>query len=339
VTRILEKNQIVGILDSDCSPSINAMPHSLPARLTESLALTEDTGSIFWVSIWKLARQRYYWSSDRFSRIVWTLARNIPTQLKVLRVLSRPAYKQLMASNSRFPLKWMGLDYLARGLTLAQQAECFMHHYRRLPDVLTEDALVKTLLDEILLDEIREGSNLFAIKMALSRPWDDEGELSLNFEVNGRAVFVLSFTIIPGTIVQSKSDEVMLISRVQGVRGCYDEIQFATKTLHDIAPPALLFAALCGVADAYGVNAMAGINATMKPEFHFYQGEAGNIQEAYDDFFTELGATKGPANFFLSDLPPREKPITLIKRGHKTRTRTKRAFKREIAQRICRLLR
>jgi uncharacterized protein VirK/YbjX len=184
------------------------------------------------------------------------------------------------------------------------------------------------------LDEIREGDDCFAVKMGLSRPWDDEGELSLNFEVNGRVVFILSFTIIPGCVVKSEAQEVVLVSRLQVVKGCYDEIQRATRTLYDVAPPALLLAALCGVAEAFGIKAMAGITGTMKPEFHFYEGEAAHIQQAYDGFFTELGATKGRADFYLGPLPPQEKPISSIKQGHKIRTRKKRAFKRDITQRV-----
>ncbi len=209
-----------------------------------------------------------------------------------------------------------------------------MHHYRRLPDVIPEDVLARVLLEDILLAEIFEGGNRFTFKMRLSGPEDDEGEMSLIFEVYGKAVFVLSFTIVPGSVVHSEAPEVMLISRLQGVRGCQDEIRLATKTLFDIAPPALLVATLCGIAEAYGIDAMAAINATMKPEFHFYPGEDAHIQEAYDGFFMELGAIKSPTGFYLSPLPPIEKPMTLIKRGHKTRTQRKRAFKRQLAQKI-----
>jgi uncharacterized protein VirK/YbjX len=325
--------------DGDRLPLPVGTPDSLTVGLSELPSKSGDGWRIFLASLWKLARQKYYWSPTRFTRIVWTMIRNIPTQIRVLRVLSRPAYKQLMKVNPRFPLKYSGLDYLARGLTVAQQAECFIHHYRRLPDLLPEDILVQVLLEDVLLDEFRQGDDCFTVKMGLARPWDDEGELSFNFEVNGAVVFVLSFTIIPGWVVQSDAKEVVLVSRLQGVKGSYDEIQRATRAMHDVAPPAFLFAALCGFAEAYGIKAMAGITGVMKPEFHFYEGEAAHIQQAYDGFFTDLGATKGPANFYLAPLPPREKPMISIKQGHKIRTRKKRAFKRAIMQRICLLLR
>lgn len=339
VTQILENDDVLLESGSGCSQTrISASDLTVP-RLVEPSDLAPDSRGMFRTSILKLARQPYYWSASRFFRLAWTLAKNIPTQVRVLRVLSRPEYSRLIAVNPRFPLKWMGIDYLARGLTISQQAACFMHHYRRLPDLIPEQVLLQILLDEILLDEIHEGDNRFTIKMALSRPWDYEGELSLNFEVNGRIVFVLSFTIVPGWVVRSESREAVLISRIQGVKGCYDEIQLATKAMSDVAPHAILFAALCGFADAFGFDAMAGINAIMKPEWHLCEGEAVHIEQAYDVFFSELGATKGPTNFYLLQLPPSEKPMTLIKKGHKTRTRIKRELKREISKRIGQVLR
>ena len=334
VTRTLTNEAVANESDRGRFQMQGRTSPSPAARLKESPVLNQEAKGGVWASVWKLAKQPYYWRFGRLCRTVWTLACNIPTQLSVNRVLSRPAYRRLIAANPRFPLKWMSLYYLARGLSIPQQAECFMHHYRRLPDMLPEDILARVLFEDIPIAEILEGGDWFAVKMGLSRPWDDEGEMSLNFEVNGKMVFVLSFTIVPGAVVQSEAPEVMLISRLQGVRGCYDEIQRATRTMHDVAPPALLLAALCGVAVAYEIRAMAAINATMKPEFHFYPGESSHIQEAYDGFFTELGAIKGPTGFYLSPLPPVEKPMILIKRGHKTRTRAKRALKREIAQRV-----
>jgi uncharacterized protein VirK/YbjX len=302
-------------------------------------AKTSNTWPIFLASVWKLARQKYYWSPSRFFRIVWNMARSIPTQIRVNRVLARPVYRQLAKVNPRFPFKYSGLNYLARGLTINQQAECFLHHYRRLPNLLPEEVLAQILLEDLLLDEIREGDDCFTVRMGLSRPYDDAGELSLNFGVNGKVVFILSFTIVPGWIVQSEAQEVFLVSRLQGVKGCYDEIQRATKTLYHLAPPALLFAALCGVAEAFEIKAMAGITGTMRPEFYFNEEGAVHIQQAYDGFFRELGATKGRANFYLGPMPALEKHVASIEQGHKkgrkgVRTRKKRATKLDIARRI-----
>jgi uncharacterized protein VirK/YbjX len=339
ISRLANKTgELSVVAGSEMDLSKRDLPQSLAESSTARLPeLPEKQGSawrILLASVRKLAKERYYWAPVRLPRIVWRMARQIPEQSRVLRVLSRPAYRQLMKVNPRFPLKYLGLDYLARGLTVKQQAESFIHHYRRLSDLLPEELLAQILLEDFLLDEIREGDDRFTVRMGLSRPWDDEGELSLNFEVNGELVFVLSFTIVPGWVVHSEAQEVILISRLQGVKGSYDEIRRATRAMCDVAPPALLFAALCGVAEAFGIQAMAGITAAMKPEFHFYEGEAAHIHQAYDGFFTELGAAKGLAGFYLAPMPPQEKPMTSIKQGHKIRTRNKRALKRQLARRI-----
>jgi len=345
-TLALNCSDLAGVMDSKMNhsdverlPLSAGTPDSPIAGFPKLHAKSGSARRIFLASVWKLARQKYYWSPKRFIRIIWTLARNIPTQIRVLRSLSRPAYRQLIEVNPRFPFKCTAIDYLARGLTAAQRAACFIHHYRRLPDVLPEKVLMQVLLEDIVLDEIRQGDDSFTVRMGLSRPWDYEGEFSLNFEVNGEGVFVLSFTIIPGWVVQSAAQEVVLVSRLQGVKGAYDEIQRATKSMNDVAPPALLFAALCGVAEAFGIKAMAGITAPMKTEFHDCEGEAERIEQAYDEFFKELGATQGPANFYLAPMPPEEKPMTSVKQGHKIRTRKKRAFKLQITRRIYQLLR
>ena len=178
--------------------------------------------------------------------------------------------------------------------------------------------------------QISKGGHSFEVKMGLSRPWDYEGEMSLNLVMDQQLIFVLSFTIIPGWVVRSDLDEVVLISRVQGVKGRFAEVQVATKTLNDVAPPALLVAALCGFANAYKIRGMAGINAQMKPEFYLCEGEATHIEQAYDGFLSEIGLVRASSGFYLTPIPLPEKPMIQIKKGHKTRTREKRAFKLEV---------
>jgi hypothetical protein len=59
---------------------------------------------------------------------------------------------------------------------------------------------------------------------------------------------------------------------------------------------------------------------------------AASFRAAYDAFFIARGVTKNEANFFLSPIPIAEKPLALIKRGHKLRAKRRRAVKRLIAE-------
>jgi len=168
--------------------------------------------------------------------------------------------------------------------------------------------------------------------MGLSRPSYKEGELSLRLRVNGEIVFILSFTIVPGWVVKSQAAEILLISRLQGVKGAYPQISLATRTLHDVAPCALLFSALKGVADAFGISEIAAVSADRQS--YYREDSAAAFQEAYDGFFAELGIPKSATGFFNIPVPLDAKPLSLIKHGHKLRTKAKRAFKQQI-QLVC----
>ena len=66
--------------------------------------------------------------------------------------------------------------------------------------------------------------------------------------------------------------------------------------------------------------------------------KARATRHAYDEFWMELGAERATDKFFRSPIPLREKPIDLIKKGHRARTRKKRAMKQQIADAVFRSL-
>lgn len=115
-------------------------------------------------------------------------------------------------------VQYLTRDYLSRGLTVAERASCFVHHYSRLQAKLPESFLRQMLHRDITFVEIREGDRSFGITMGLSRPHDKEGEFSLNLLVGGEMVFVLSFTIVPGRVVRSKTADVLLINDYRASR-------------------------------------------------------------------------------------------------------------------------
>jgi len=269
------------------------------------------------------------WSLARLWSIFWRGLTHLGTHREVLRLLLKfPPLKEVVFNNPGFAVKYLTPAYLAHGFSVDERASCFLHHYRRLHEVLPESLLRLTLKEDLAIHEMPEGVNRFAVTMGLSRPYDEEGELSLHLRVNDEIVFVLSFTIVPGSVVQSQAAEILLITRLQGVKGCYSQISLATRTLHDVSPAALLFAALQGIAVAFGIDEIAGIPAIRQS---CYTREcAASFKEAYDDFFAELGMSKGATDFFHSTVPIQGKPLTSIKQGHKLRTKEKRAFKQEI---------
>jgi hypothetical protein len=293
----------------------------------EILAITAS--SVFPARLSVQPRQKKKWAFAMLCSIVWRGLTHIGTHRKVLGLLLRfPPYTEMVFSNPDFPAKYLTPDYLAQGFTVDERASCFLHHYRRLQTALPDSLLRQTLHEDVTIHEISEGANRFALTMGLSRPCNKEGELSLYLRVDGKIVFILSFTIVPGWVVKSRSAETLLVTRLQGVKGAYSQISDATRSLHDVAPSALLFAALQGVADAFGIAEIVAISAAMQSSYS--EDCAASFKEAYDDFFGELGIPISATGYFYISVPLQGKPLALIKQGHKLRTKKKRAFKQQI---------
>jgi uncharacterized protein VirK/YbjX len=289
----------------------------------------------------QLARQDHEWSFSLLGRVFWDLATNFARQAQIFRILMQPAFAGIVRKEPRLPFKYLSKDYLARGLTVAERAACFVHHYEHLVANLPYNILRRTLHRDLSVLELRKGETLYRVNMGLSRSsdidQDKEGELALKLMVDETPVFVLAFTVVPGRIVGSSAKDVLLISRLQGVRGTYHAISLATKALHEVAPAALLVAAMRGVAEACGIGEMAGVCAIR--QVNYSEDLSSSFKQAYDDFFSELGATRNAANFYSSPLPFEEKPLGFVKKGHKTRTKEKRAFKLQVAQEVYRRIR
>lgn len=275
------------------------------------------------------AQQKNAWSPILLGSVLWRGFTHLKTHREVLRLLLRfPPLTEIVFSNPSFACKYLTQNYLVRGFTVAERAACFLYHYKRLLSALPDSLLRRTLQEDVAIHEIPEGANRFVVTMGMSRPSFMEGELSLHLRVDGVIVYVISFTIVPGWVVKSQAEEILLITRLQGVKGAYPPISYATKTLHEVAPNALLFAALQGIAHAFGIGKIAAVSGVRQS--YYSEDDATAFKEAYDDFFTELGIPKSAAGFFRVPLPLQEKPLTFIKHGHKIRTREKRAFKQQI---------
>jgi uncharacterized protein VirK/YbjX len=275
-----------------------------------------------------LARQSKTWSPELLAGVLWRGLTHLGSHRKVVQLLQLEPYAEAARNNPRFGFKYLTHDYLAQGLTTAQCAAGFLHHYRRLHSALPERLLRDTLSGNTTIHEIRTEHNQFAISMGLSRDFDKEGELSLNFHVDGEVAFLMACTIVPGEIVHSPASEVVLISRVQGMKGSYPGIHLATKALHDVSPGASLLAALQGIAIALGIENIAAVSAARQSSFNAQT--SAELKQGYDEFFVGAGLPQNERGFFLSPVPIQLKPMSQVKKGHKIRTKEKRAYKERI---------
>jgi uncharacterized protein VirK/YbjX len=279
---------------------------------------------------------RNHWHPSRWAHFAWGLCSNLNTQIQILHTFSKPPFPGLLRNDPALPFRFLNRNYLARHLTVAQRAHALLHHYKRIHASLPSQTLRQILAHGLTVYESRRDASISRVTLGLSGIIYWEGELSLHLEVNGVEVCILSFSIVPASVAGDLANEVLLVARLQSAKGCESQIRLATKSMLEVAPPALLVAALQGVAAALGIHAMAGTCATIQSSYLLEHSSV--FQEAYDDFFVTLGATRNSAGFFCSPLPLEEKPLLLIARGHKIRVRKKREFKRQVADSVAQSL-
>jgi len=228
----------------------------------------------------RMASQRHYWSSpSRLGRILWSILSNLPRQFEIFRILSLPVFNELVLLDPVFPFKYLSTDYLITGLTAEQRGCCFAHHYRFIEARLPDHFLRQRSQREITVFENREGDSAYAITLGFPPKYAIwEGEMRLQLLVDGVQVYVMQFTIVPGRVLRSDARDAVFIQRIQGSKGRYQQIHAATKALHDVAPPALLVAALHGLASAWGIREMAGICA--ESQFCYDEKSAALFKES-----------------------------------------------------------
>ena len=146
--------------------------------------------------------------------------------------------------------------------------------------------------------------------------------------MNDGVVCDLCFTIVPGWVVKSKTVEVLLITRLQGKRGCNFQIRLARQVLCDYSSRGPLLAALQGIAIAFGI---CEVKAICAKDQRFYRKETDAIlRKGYDDFFAHLGMVRTAAGFYSSPVPIEGKPLASFKGRYRSRTRKRRAMRRQI---------
>jgi uncharacterized protein VirK/YbjX len=257
---------------------------------------------------------------------------NLHRQRSVSAILRMPNFCAIASLQPRFPFKYLNNRYLARRLTTSERALALTHHYRYLDAKASDCFLRETLHDGITVYRIVVRNTVYTIVMVLSGPITDEGELSLELRLDGTTIFHLSFTIVPGTVIDIDAEDAVLITRIQGVRGLFKQIQMATKDLHEISPPALLFSAIHGTALAFNIGYIAGVAGVNQPAYS--ESDASEFTSAYDDFFISLGGIGNANGFFCFRVPLREKPLALVKRDHRSRTRRKRMLKSIVTESV-----
>jgi len=324
------KNQVRSYqLSIKIPPGFGVQGSSITNYGAAVLAPKPDKSPGFFKWLFLIVQQKGSWSPIRVAGEFMRYLTSIGSYREIHKLLKLRPFNEIAQNNPGFAFKYVVPGYLARSFTVSERASCFLHHYRRIHATLPESALHQLLQGNITLYEIFKGGNCFAITMGLSEPKGHlEGELSLDLRVDGENVFNLSFTIVPGWVVRSNVAEVLLISRLQGTLGSRLQIGLIRKAFHEFFPGKLLFAALQGIAGAFGIRELIAVSATNQTSY----GEkyAAISKNSYDRFFAALRMVTTSDGFYCISFPISSKPLASLMARNRARARKRRAIRQEI---------
>jgi len=193
---------------------------------------------------------------------------------------------------------------------------------------MTNDFCVNIITDKIMLWEQIIKENVFTIHMAFPNN-DLEGDLDIVFCMNGIGIYFASFNFVPGTILDIDSEQVIFITRVQGMHKYHGLIMQCTKDFNYITPSEILVVAIQAIATALNIGSIAGIT-TNEQLFN----DCEDCVFDYDRLWIKVGGYNINKQAFHIPTQPYEKPLTMIKTNHRSRKRRKRQLKRDIYNHI-----
>jgi uncharacterized protein VirK/YbjX len=238
-------------------------------------------------------------------------------------------YGSVTLRNPKLPAPIFSGPYLFKGLSASSGLRATYEHYRLLLGRIEAGSLSHLMLSSIEIWSCDVGGRFYRMALGFEQLRRDEGELSLIFYSGDTAIWTLSFTFLPGSLVGSHHEFVALISRTQGAKSHFSEIELATKDLSDIVPNTVCFTCLLAVCAAIKIAGVAIVSSGIQISSKSIPNE---FETAYDEFAVKIGAERNQAGFFMVDLPYLEAPLQNSRQKHRSRKIKKRRFKEVIFQ-------
>ena len=237
------------------------------------------------------------------------------------------------ALTSRYPnyANKYASDYLAKRFDKQTRREILLFHHRYLAHRVNESFYNEMATPgHVLWDETING-NTYAISMSFNHQHHSEGDLTLTFDMNRAPIYEILFSIVPGKVIGSAANQVLLVGAVQGRLGQAKAIKGGTKACGDIAPPHLLVSAATSIAEVLGIEAFAGVGN--EEQLQKSQANSGCFFD-YDAFWETFSVRKNSTSIYEGTIPLPEKPIEQTKSKHRSKVRSKRRLRKDISERV-----
>lgn len=251
----------------------------------------------------------------------------------VREAVGRPVFTSIRARQPQLARKYLNRLHLAIGLTSDERAAVMIHHYTVLATRLNPATLEAILDSGVCLWSRASDAGHHRVDLVFSHPTDNEGELTLNYTLDGVILSVCSFSFAPGSLVGVDDATIIAMTRIQGIRADLDRLRAAMWAIRGVSPAMVFVAVLTGVAERLGISTIAGVAAAAQPARD--TANEGALNSVYDAFFESIGGVRETPIFYRIALPRPEKPLAEVKRNNRARTRAQREIRTDIARAAC----
>jgi uncharacterized protein VirK/YbjX len=224
----------------------------------------------------------------------------------------------------RFPdtLNRFKSSYLSHSFSRRDRLRSMINHYRFIDNNFNFYSTINIMNNEYVLWEKIKDVNRYSISFTYdTHYW--EGDLSLIFKQNDVLLYTLAFAVIPGRVVDMRTNNVLFISRLQGggnLRGrgnYYELIRSSIKAFSGIRPTTVLLAAARAISTALGITCIAGVRTKYQLGFGSKWLHCGEMFN-YDQFWAESGGQIfNSEQVFILPINPHHAPLRSRNRARK----------------------
>lgn len=224
--------------------------------------------------------------------------------------------------------------YLVKGLSARQRVQCVLSHYRF--EETSFNAAYKQAVyagGGLALWQHEAGGSQFLIRLEMGSRMNAEGDLTIALVADGKVLHRLSFSWVDGAVAGLPPGLVPeLIPFVTRNQGRWSDSGEAFEAFENAfpnnSPSFFCFAAMQGVAQAVGMEQVAGVKCTAHPAYDPL--DAKHFANAYDGFWKILGGVELPGDTWLISLPFYLKPLADMPSKHRKRAAQRRDYWRAI---------
>jgi uncharacterized protein VirK/YbjX len=259
-----------------------------------------------------------------------TIIRTIVEHLEVIRVLNNSGARALIDRDSNYANKYLR-PYLAKSLSKDSKRAILKFHHQFLLEHAGKEFYERISQGgRILWSETIEGSR-YTISTSFDAQWHSEGDISLTLHKDDIMLYLISFTIVPGSLLGCAAEHVLMVGRVHGSRGQAAAIRDAMHQCHRIAPPHLLMVAVEAIAAALAIDTIAGV--TNKEQLVKREQNAQKFLFDYDAFWETFAVTAKNAFVYMIQVPFGRRKLGTTASRSKAR-RKRQLFKEQLAAKV-----